>query len=138
MSRKNQQKAIASLRFVVHNAAEAGTAAKAAHVHFLGDIFEPKRPLPTADARFSPLRYVSPHLHAHRWRDEEGWHDDWHNDINYHLAHKYGHPPLLVADPGQTFIWDEPMIHFAEDHCRNYLKWSSLQELLALLRGATS
>ena len=27
------------------------------------------------------------------------------------------------------------MIYFAHDHCRNYLKWSSLQELFALLRG---
>jgi hypothetical protein len=109
--------------------------AKAAHLHFLGDIFKPKTPLPTADARFSPPRYVSPHLHAHRWRDEDGWHDGWHNDISYHLAHKYGHPPLLVADPRRTFLWNEPMVYFADDHCRNFLKWSSLQELLALLRG---
>ena len=60
---------------------------------------------------------------------------DWHNDINYHLAHKYDHPALLVADPRRTFIWNEPIIYLAHDHCRNYLKWSSLQELLALLRG---
>ena len=39
--------------------------AKVAHVHFLGDIFKPKSQLPTANARFSPFRYVSPHLHAH-------------------------------------------------------------------------
>ena len=109
--------------------------AKVAHVHFLGDVFKPKPPIPTADSRFSPNRYVSPHLHAHRWRDEEGWHNGWHNDINYHLAQKYGHPPLLIADPKRTFIWNEPMIHFAEDHCRNYLKWSSLQELMAMLKG---
>ena len=110
--------------------------AKAAHVHFLGDVFRPKPPIPTADARFSPPRYVSPLHHAHRWRDEDGWHNDWHNDIDYHLAHKYGHPSLLVADPQRTFIWNEPMLYFAHDHCRNYLKWSSLQELLALLRRA--
>lgn len=109
--------------------------AKAAHAHYLGDIFEPKTPPPTDDARFSPVRYVSPHLHAHRWRDEHGWHDGWHNDINYHLAHKFGQPPLLVADPRHTFVWTEPVISFAQDHCRNYLKWSSLPELLALLRG---
>jgi hypothetical protein len=109
--------------------------AKAAHVNFLGDLFKPKTPLPTADARFSPFRYFSPHLHAHRWWDEDGWHNDWHNDINYHLADKFGHPPLLVADPRRTFIWNEPLIYFVQDHCRNYLKWSSLQELVALLRG---
>jgi Nucleotide modification associated domain 2 len=104
--------------------------AKAAHVHFLGDVFKPKPPTPTSVARFSPSRYVSPLHHAHRWQDEDGWHNDWHNDIDYHLAHKYGHPPLLVADPRRTFIWNEPMIHFAEDHCRNYLKWDSVQELM--------
>jgi hypothetical protein len=109
--------------------------AKAAHLHFLGDIFKPKTPVPTADARFSPLRYIAPHLHSHRWRDEDGWHNAWHNDINYHLAYKYGHPPLLVADPRRTFIWNEPMVYFVHDHCRNYLTWSSLQELLAHLRG---
>lgn len=110
--------------------------AKAAHVHFLGDVFKPKPPIPTADSRFSPHRYVSPHLHAHRWQDEDGWHNGWHNDINYHLASKLGQPPLLVAEPRRTFIWNEPMIHFAEDHCRNYLKWSSLRELMGMLRGA--
>lgn len=111
--------------------------AKAAHVHFLGDVFKPKLPLPTDGARFSPSHYLSPHLHAHRWRDENGWHNDWHNDISYRFAKKYGHPPLLVADPRRTFIWNEPMIYFAEDHCRNYLKWDSLEEFMAMLRGAT-
>jgi hypothetical protein len=112
--------------------------AKEAHVNYLGDLFKPKTPLPTGEARFSPLRYVSPHLHSHRWREEDGWHNDWHNDINYHLAEKYRHPPLLVADPQRTFIWNEPIIYLADDHCRNYLKWSSLQELLAQLRGVRS
>jgi hypothetical protein len=49
--------------------------AKAAHTHYLGDLFKPKTPTPTADARFSPLRYVSPRLHTHRWWDEDGWHN---------------------------------------------------------------
>ena len=110
--------------------------AKAAHIHFLGDIFKPKTPLPTGDARFSPRRYVSPTFHAHRRRDEDGWHNNWHNDINYHLASKSRHPPLLVADPKRTFLWEEPMICFAQDHCRDYFKWSSLHELVAMLREA--
>jgi hypothetical protein len=113
----------------------ASRRAKTAHRNYLGDLFKPKAPLPTGNARFSPIRYLSPHLHAHRWRDEDGWHNDWHNDINYHLAHRYSHPPLLVADPNRTFIWNEPMIYFAQDHCRNYLKWSSLRELVAMLQG---
>jgi hypothetical protein len=110
--------------------------AKAAHVQFLGDIYKPKSPRPTDDARFSPSRYVSPTFHAHRWRDEDGWHNDWHNDINYYLASRSRHPPLLVADPKWTFLWDEPTIFFAEDHCRDYFKWSSLHELVAGLREA--
>jgi hypothetical protein len=111
--------------------------AKAAHAHFLGDIFTPKTPIPTGKARFSPTRYVSPTHHSHRWRDDDGWHNGWHNDIDYHLAHKYRHPPLFVADPRRTFLWEEPMIYFADDHCRNYRKWSSLQELVARLRNTT-
>jgi hypothetical protein len=108
--------------------------AKAAHAHFLGDVFKPKAPLPTGDSRFSPNRYTSPTQHSHRWRDEDGWHNGWHNDVNYHLAYKYRHPPLLVADPRRTFLWEEPVIYFANDHCRNYRKWSSLQDLLTQLR----
>lgn len=107
--------------------------AKAAHDHYLGDIFVPKSP-PTANARFTPGRYVTPHLHAHRWQDDAGWHNGWHNDISYRHADKYGHPPLLVADPRNTFLWSEPIIYFDGDHCRNYLRWSSLKELLAMLR----
>ncbi len=107
--------------------------AKAAHVHFLGDLFKPKTPPPTGNARYSPSRYVMPSVHAHRQeRNDTGWH----NDINYHLASKSRHPPLLVADPKRTFMWDEPMISFAEDHCRDYFKWSSLDELIAKLREA--
>jgi hypothetical protein len=123
----------AGMRAVTRNA-------KAAHVHYLGDMFKPKSSIATANARFAPGRYVSPHLHTHRRRDEGGWHDDWHNDICYHLAKKgkYRHPPLLVADPRRTFIWNKPRIYFAEDHCRNYRKWDSLEQLTAMLREATS
>ena len=110
--------------------------AKAADAHYFGDLYRPKSPPLRDDARFSPGRYVSPGRHAHRWHDDDGWHNDWHNDISYGLTEKFGRPPLLVADPQQTFIWNEPMIHFEEDHCRNFLKWSSLQELVARLRGA--
>jgi hypothetical protein len=104
--------------------------AKAADAHFLGDIFKPKSPLPTGNTCFSSTRYITPAAHAHRQhRGDKGWH----NDINYYLAAKYRHPPLLVADPQQTFLWDDPMICFAGDHCRNFRKWSSLTELVAQL-----
>lgn len=107
--------------------------AKAADRHFLGDIFRPKSPQPTGKARYSPSRYVTPTAHAHRQhRGDKGWR----NDINYRHAAKYGHPALLVADPRQTYLWDEPMIYFVGDHCRNFFKWQSLPNLLAQLREA--
>ena len=107
--------------------------AKAADSYFLGDVFRPKSPHPTGGARFSPGRYVTPTVHAHRrHRRDKGWR----NDINYRHADKYGHPPLLVADPMRTYLWDEPMICFAGDHCRNFFKWQSLPELLGQLREA--
>jgi len=107
--------------------------AKAAETNFLGDIFRPKTPLPTGDARYSPTRYVTPSAHAHRQhRGDKGWH----NDISYYLAEKYGHPALLVADPRNTFLWDEPMIYFSDDHCRNFHKWPSLSQLVSQLREA--
>jgi hypothetical protein len=76
---------------------------------FLGDIFRPKSPQPTGKARYSPSRYVTPTTHAHRQHRGD---KDWHNDINYYLAEKYGHPARLVADPYLIFYcglqeWDD-------------------------------
>lgn len=105
--------------------------AKAAHTHFLGDLFKPKTPLPTGKSRFTPSRYVKPTIHAHRQHQSD---KGWQNDINYKHASRYRHPPLLVSDPQHTYLWDEPTIYYAQNHCRNYLKWSSLQELIAQLR----
>ncbi|MEQ8790838.1 MAG: hypothetical protein RIC55_31365 [Pirellulaceae bacterium] len=107
--------------------------AKSAVANFLGDIFRPKSPSLTGPARFSPSRYVTPSAHAHRQhRGDRGWR----NDIDYRHAEKYRHPPLLVADPKMTFIWDEPLIYFCGDHCRNFHKWSSLVDLFSQLREA--
>lgn len=108
--------------------------AKAAHLNFLGDIYKPKSPPPTSDDRFSPGRYVPPRFHVHRWEEEDGWHGPWRNDISYKHAPRSGHPPLLVADPRRTFLWDEPMIYFAGDHNRDYMKWEALREISARLR----
>ncbi len=105
--------------------------AKAAHIHFLGDIFKPKYPQPTGTARYSPSRYLMPSVHAHRRsRGDRAWH----NDIKYYLASKSRHPPLLVADPKLTFLWKEPLLFFAGKHCRDYFTWPSVQELIARLR----
>jgi hypothetical protein len=107
--------------------------AKAADAHFLGDIFRPKTPFPSGKDRFYPGRYVTPPAHPHRQhRGDKGWR----NDISYHLAEKYRHPPLLLANPQKTFLWEEPLIYFADDHCWNFHKWSSLSELVFQLREA--
>ena len=103
--------------------------AKAAHVNFLGDIFEPEAPLPSGDARFSPARHICPTVHVHR---QQQHHYGWFKDIDYRFAGR--HPALLVADPQLTFIWNKPLICFADNHCRNYFKWPSPQTLLAVLR----
>lgn len=105
--------------------------AKAADSHFLGDIFKSKMPHPIGNDRFSPIRYVKPSIHAHRQhRGDKGWH----NDINYRHADRYRHPPLLVGDPSNTFIWDQPLIYFRGNHCRNFHKWTSLSQLVSQLR----
>ncbi|NLS97586.1 MAG: hypothetical protein GXX96_36060 [Planctomycetaceae bacterium] len=108
--------------------------AKAARQHYLGDMFEPKRSGLACDARYSPSRYYTPSVHAHR-RD----HSDtgWHNDINYCHADRHDRqPPLLVADPRLTFLWEEPIIFLNRNHCRDFFKWPSMEELLANLREA--
>ena len=63
--------------------------AKAAHIYYLGDMFKPKTPEPTANARFSPSRYVIPSIHDHR-RDRSD--TSWQNDINYDIASKPRQP----------------------------------------------
>jgi hypothetical protein len=106
---------------------------KAAHLHYLGDLFKPTTPKPTGNSRFSPSRYLMPLVHAHR---QYPGHNGWKNDINYRHAATSRHPPLLVADPRLTFLWEEPMIFYADNHCRDYFKWSSIQELISQLRQA--
>jgi hypothetical protein len=107
--------------------------AKAADRNFLGDIFKPKPPIPTGKARYSPSRYIMPSFHAHR---QHAGDNGWRNDIRYKHTDKYGDPPLLVADPQQTFLWDEPTIHFSQNHCRNFHKWPSLTDFVSNLREA--
>jgi len=108
---------------------------KAAHLHYLGDLFKPIAPKPMGHERFSPHRYVMPVVHAHR---QYSGHSSWKKDINYRHATTFSRPPLLVANPRLTFLWKEPMVYFAQKkHCRDYLKWSSIHELLAQLRQAS-
>lgn len=104
--------------------------AKAADLHFLGDVFRPASDGLSGAARYLPSRYVAPTYHAHRRRrDDRGWQ----NDISYKHAQRKRPPPLLLADPKRTFLWDQPSIFLPRAHCRDFAKWSSLQELLELL-----
>lgn len=118
------------------NRMEAGSRnKKAAHLHYLGDLFKPRTPEPSGDAVFSPSRYLMPENHVHQKHPGD---NGWKKDINYQHAVTSRHAPLLVADPRLTFLWKEPMIFFArKKHCRDYHTWSSLQDLLGLLRGAS-
>ena len=105
---------------------------KTARRHYLGDLFEPKTPKLTGDERFSPSNYEVPEHHVHRKHPE---HHTWEKDINYQHAATSSRPPLLMANPCHTFLWKKPMIFFArEKHCRDYLKWTSLNELIDHLR----
>ncbi len=107
--------------------------AKAADGHFLGDIFRPLKPVPVGHERFFPSRYVVPEHHAHRQSPGD---TGWRNDIRYKHAKRYSDPPLLVADPKRTFLWNEPIIYLDQKHYRNFSKWTHLSELVAKLRDA--
>lgn len=107
---------------------------KAAHLNFLGDLFQPTRPLPTGESQFLASRYRMPLDHAHRQYPGD---NGWKNDINYRHAITSRRAPLLVADPRLTFLWKKPTICFArKKHCRDYQTWASLQQLRDLLREA--
>ena len=110
--------------------------AKAAHLHYLGDVFKPKSPPLTGNVRFTPSRYVMPKFHAHRTqRNPNGWH----NDIEYRHSLTDRLAPLLVADPELTFLWDKPLICYVpRKHCRDYHSWRSIQDLIKKLRQVQS
>ena len=103
---------------------------KAADENYLGDVFKPKDSNVSGRSQFLPSHYVVPEVHVHR---QKPGHRGWRNDISYRHSKRFGDPALLVAKPRKTFLWDKPLIHFAENHCRNYRKWQSVEELLGLL-----
>lgn len=103
--------------------------AKMAQDHFLGDLFEPRGVL-IGKSRFSPARYAEPKHHTHRMNSCDS---GWRNDINYKHADRYGRPALLLGNSRWTFLWRRPMIAYVEEHCRNYLKWDSVLDLLSRL-----
>ncbi len=104
--------------------------AKSAQEHYLGDLFRPRGDV-SGNSRFSPRHYFAPSSHAHRRNSCDS---GWHNDINYRLSKRFGHPSLLLASPKRTFLWENPIIYYDEHHCRNFSKWNSLAEFLSHLK----
>lgn len=104
--------------------------AKSAQANYLGDVFTPRGGA-SEEGRFRPRNYHAPARHSHRRNSCD---TGWHNDIDYWNAGHAGHPALLVFDPHLTFLWDEPVIWYSGDHCRNYKKWSALADLIQVLR----
>jgi hypothetical protein len=107
--------------------------AKAAHRHFLGDLFQPNSPIPCGSERFKPSCYVRPEHHTHRLYPADR---SWQKDIDYVHAVNRRRSPMLVADSSLTFLWEEPMIFLERDHCRDYFKRPSLASLLGELQEA--
>jgi hypothetical protein len=102
--------------------------AKCAQEHFLGDLFMPKRKQLVGESKFDPRNYHTPPRHDHH---SNGCDNGWHNDIRYEHADRHDRPAsLLVGDPAMTFLWQEPMVWFGGDHCRNFKKWESVTGFL--------
>jgi len=100
--------------------------AKAAHLHPLGDLYQPKSP--SGDPH-DPLDYVPPcadHNHAQN--------DDWHNDIDY-KKRRGRQPPLLVGDSRLSFLWDTPALRLPWELPRDYTE-RNLPHLLDQLEAA--
>lgn len=110
--------------------ASAVRKAKSAHTNFLGDVFAP-RPTAVGTGRFRPRHYHAPARHSHRRNSCD---TGWHHDIDAEYAGR--RPSLLVFDPRQTFVWEEPTVFLGRAHCRNYQKWPTLGGLLRCLDDA--
>jgi hypothetical protein len=102
--------------------------AKSSKQHRLGDLHQPRREL-IGPASFDPNKYHRPIFdHVHQ--------GTWHIDVDYALKKRKRKPkekpvaPVLVADPRMTFLWQEPVLYFGQNHIRDYRKWTTLAEFL--------
>ena len=99
---------------------------KTAHEHF-GDVFVPRYTL-AEEERYSPDNYIVPARHAHHKHKYDG---GWRKDIRYE---RYGRrPALLLGDPRFTFLWTGPRLFLGDNHCRDFMKWDGVPDLLAAL-----
>ena len=77
-----------------------------------------------------------PKYHVHRKSPDD---IGWCKDIDYKHAEKYHRqPPLLVADPKRTFLWNEPILYLDQKHYRNFSIWQTLTEFLGHLETVKS
>jgi hypothetical protein len=106
--------------------AESAKEAKAANMHRLGDVFQPKaRP----GCGFDPASYRVPRQdHGHRPDDR------WHYDVDYEGV-RGRRAALLVFDPERSFLWDQSILFTPERLGRGQRK-GELGTLLERLDGA--
>jgi hypothetical protein len=98
--------------------------AKSAHLNRFGDIYKPQS---EAVAPLEPQSYVPPcnnHVHAPG--------DCWHADINYKGCSGRV-AALLVGDPGDSFLWSEPIL-FHSSRLHRGQKKCDLNDMLNQLR----
>lgn len=85
--------------------------AKAATRHRHGDLFEPKS---VGSSPYRPRDYHTP-CRDHDHFPKRQWHDDI-----VHVGFGGHHPALLVAEVGQTYLWDKPRLFFPKLIGRSY------------------
>lgn len=97
---------------------------KAAHLSKFGDLYKPKS---EASDAYTPRDYVKPRKnHVHRRPDI------WHEDIDYYSGKHRRRPALLVGDPKNSFLWDDPTLSFPFTLYQGQKK-TSLRELFPFI-----
>ncbi|MBK4736794.1 hypothetical protein [Noviherbaspirillum pedocola] len=80
---------------------------KSASANVLGDLYLPKKALPTLADRLIVDNYLPPILgHAHHGHPQD---TEWEADIR-HIGKNTRPAALLVGDPEWSFTWDRPMV----------------------------
>jgi hypothetical protein len=91
--------------------------AKAAHLHRLGDIYEPKDCDPSKS--FRAEHYESPCEQLGENYNHDGC---WRKNIEYYNERSKRRAALLVGDKSSSFLWEEPKINYKELLSRGYGK----------------
>lgn len=108
---------------------------KSSRQHAQGDVFEPKKRIPSGDSKgkFHPKNYYHPCLgHAHRKHEKTGK-PRWHKDICYE-GQNGRKAVLLLGEKKNSFLWSGPRICFtAGRHPRGEKRWDNLKDFLKAL-----